>query len=428
MLSDDKLAEPAARERERAWRREEAGRALRQRARDLLGQLQRRLPGLAVHAAHAMRNLRVEESPSIASIAADGTITLDLGQCQSLHDDELLYVLAHELMHRSRLSHERSCPELRRPMNLAQDAVINDVLDHAKIGRRPRGAVRHSGARVRSAEALIVDVDGPPRAYEDIDLVGKQDAPLRGPGGELVTSVGIGSGDGGIRASSHIFPRSRAIAAIERGIAEPVRVAGCVEADDVAPMDALDLLAGTGSTHRSWSRPSRRAGGANTWLRPGRFGGMPPLRVLLDTSGSMIPHLEQALGLVRATARALGRDVLLVECDRSFVRARELTADDLDAVELLGTTEIESILLSLVCTCERRHTFLVDEVLGSLDEGFAYLDDQSDAPVLVVTDAWILPPEREPTFPVVWALVGEKGWKPTFGEVGWQEGAVPGMG
>ncbi|MFM9964970.1 MAG: DUF2201 family putative metallopeptidase [Planctomycetaceae bacterium] len=87
---------------------------------------------------------------------------------------------------------------------------------------------------------------------------------------------------------------------------------------------------------RSYARPSRRAGDRTDVALPGRNRESWIVHVVLDTSGSMWPHLPRALGALASCCAAAGVDLVhVVQCDAG------ITVDEVIPIEELGSYRVK---------------------------------------------------------------------------------------
>lgn len=184
----------------------------------------------------------------------------------------------------------------------------------------------------------------------------------------------------------------------------------------VALVDAVSESGGR--SRRSYRRLSRRAESTDL-QRPGVLGETGRLTVLLDTSGSMLPYFQQALGLLVAVAHNLSAtEVRIVQVDGTVQRDDVLGVHELEEVHVMGSTRPELFLPDYLCPkCGHSHAWILGDapptdlragmeaILGSADEVVVFSDG------LIIIDPV---PELE----VVWALFGGGfGFIPTHGRV-----------
>ena len=75
-----------------------------------------------------------------------------------LKDNELVFVLAHELLHLALRTHDRAKGSSRLEFNYAHDYIINDIL-RVELGFAsiPAGGLDMPGAREKSAEQIVLE-------------------------------------------------------------------------------------------------------------------------------------------------------------------------------------------------------------------------------------------------------------------------------
>ena len=116
------------------------------------------LPHLAGLAAAVRVNLdwRV---PTMGIFASGRLLVANPGFAARLKDNELVFVLAHELLHLALRTHDRARGCGRLEFNYAHDYIINDIL-RSELGFAtiPAGGLDMPGARARSAEDIVIEM------------------------------------------------------------------------------------------------------------------------------------------------------------------------------------------------------------------------------------------------------------------------------
>jgi predicted metal-dependent peptidase len=383
--------------------------------------------------------------PYLAGLAAQASVDLDarvptMGVFESgrmvanpafvarLDEADLLFVVAHELLHLALRTHRRALGADRMQFNVAHDYIINDLLrDALGTTRIPAGGLDMPGARLRSAEEVLLEMRRQARARGDGD-----DAPRRmwrmgdpgdaGAGGERPGDGGE-DGDvlaeaterewfGGDRATQR--ERARAIEeAARRGVAI-ARATGALSGSLLARMGLLpggsggDVDAERGAWRvppglalqrwiesvaagaRSFERAPRRASPDPDVVLPGRRREGALLVVVLDTSGSMVDSLGRALGALADACDALGIDrVRLVQCDAAVTGDELVEPADLARRRLdgWGGSDMGPALHHLAADpTVRAVVVLTDGEVCVPDERWPY------------ELAWLLPPGASPSF------------------------------
>jgi predicted metal-dependent peptidase len=377
------------------------------------------LAGLAAEA-----RVAIDERVPTMGVFASGRMVVNAAFVARLDDADLLFVVAHELLHLALRTHRRAVGADRMQFNVAHDYIINDLLREALgTARIPAGGLDMPGARLRSAEEVLLEMRLAARARGDGD-----DAPRRmwriagdgDPGDEQ--GGGPGAGDDGDDAGDVLADaterdwfgedrdaqraRAREVeAAARRGVAI-ARATGALRGSLLARMgllpgdsgDEVDAERGAwrappalalqrwiesvAAGPRTFERAPRRAAPDAGVVLPGRRREGALLVVVLDTSGSMVDSLGRALGALADACDAMGIDrVRLVQCDAA------VTADDLvEPAELV-----------------RRRL----DGWGGSDMGPALRHLAADASVraaVVLTDGDVLVPDEPWPFELLWLL------------------------
>ena len=83
---------------------------------------------------------------------------------RTLREDELLFVLAHEVFHLALRTHDRAVGSDPLRFNFAHDYIINDILrTELQVQTIPAGGLDWPGARLLSAEEILLDMEKNPR-------------------------------------------------------------------------------------------------------------------------------------------------------------------------------------------------------------------------------------------------------------------------
>src|SRR6478735_7665630 len=92
-------------------------------------------------------------------IFASGRLVANPAFTARLSNDDLVFVLAHELLHLALRTHDRAKGSGRLEFNYAHDYIINDILRVA-LGFTgiPAGGLDMPGAREKSAEQIVLDM------------------------------------------------------------------------------------------------------------------------------------------------------------------------------------------------------------------------------------------------------------------------------
>lgn len=364
-----------------------------------------RIPELAglSRSVHLVASARVPT----AAVTESERVALNPGWVDALADDDLVFVVAHELLHLLLRTHARAEPgyELRR-FNVAHDAVINDLL-RRRLGRPPpAGGVDVPGAADRSGEALARFVDEPdadPLHGDVLDprreglLLG--DAPHRGVGargGWERARVRVG----GETVALDFAAKVTALLGWSRLVAPP-------PSRRRRAVPALAAVAHGGARgeerRRSFARASRRGGDG-----PGRAREGARLAVLLDTSSSMTLGLDDALAIARWLADAAPGGVRVVTCD-GRVRDDLLLGSGGEPIPIRGGGDVELVVPPEVCEgCRVHHAYHVDGAVTDLGPGLDLLGREAPE-IVVLTDGRLAAPRVRPSrgVAITWVLVGD---------------------
>src|SRR5262245_42020752 len=115
------------------------------------------LPHLAGLAAAVRINL--DDRLPTMGIFASGRLVVNPAFTARLSNDDLVFVLAHELLHLALRTHDRARGSGRLEFNYAHDYIINDMLRHALgVAAIPAGGLDMPGAREKSAEEIVLEM------------------------------------------------------------------------------------------------------------------------------------------------------------------------------------------------------------------------------------------------------------------------------
>ncbi|QJW93010.1 vWA domain-containing protein [Frigoriglobus tundricola] len=422
---------------------ENAARALR-----LVSATLPHLSGLA----HTVR-VRVTKKYPVAAIGASGLMLVNPTVFSEAPLPDLVFVVAHELMHLALDTFGRAGHSEPKLVNVAHDYVINDILSVELNRPVPFGGLVRHGARQESLEALTAELAraaaGTPTCWtieqkkkpkrvkapktaiqqelERLGLVSPDpDEPEDdedGSGDRVGDMIGA---DEEAEREPELGPKERS-AQRERVRREAVRAVSLKEL-----RERMDQATGQGRGEdggatrtlmeavatayhppwqlalqhwldevapgpRSYAKASRRgADRADGVILAGRKREGWALHVVMDTSGSMLNTLPRILGLLASFCDAAGvTQVHIVQCDVG------VTADEwIDPAEL-GSYKATG--------------FGGSDVSPAMDELAA---DPEVRAVLVLTDGLISYPQSEPPYRVLWGLVnGSRSFHPPYGTV-----------
>jgi len=389
------------------------------------------LSGLA-----ASVQVAIDDRVPTMGVFASGRMVVNREFADRLDDRDLVFVLAHELLHLALRTHDRAKGSDRLEFNYAHDYIINDIL-RAELGYEaiPAGGLDMPGARAKSAEEIVLDMrrDASRRNPRSGVWSKESGQAAKGPqaraGGARADEQGEGEGEHGdvldARTERDWFPgeaddQAGAEEAMRQAAARSLALAramgalkglrGVAEGGQSQSMEALRglyrpawevamqrWLESVAPGDRTFSRASRRGADRTDIVLPGRRREGWMLNIVLDTSGSMVETLPRALGAIGSFCDSSGVDeVRLVQCDAA------VTADDRVPPEELTRFGI--------------HGF------GGSDMGPAmrYLaEDPFVRNVIVLTDGDIAWPDEAMPYRVLWVLTGPRpaSFAPSHGEV-----------
>jgi predicted metal-dependent peptidase len=361
-------------------------------------------------------------------VFASGRLVVNPQFVRQLKENELVFVLAHEVFHLALRTHDRAVGSDPLQFNYAHDYIINDIL-RGELGFQhvPAGGLDWPGARKMSAEEILLQMDKNPNHVQRGPGVWcavrggraarqRPDKPdTSGPHGDVL--------DG--RLERAWFPD--ADAADQRRQAEAVQEAA---ADALSLGQVMDALKGPGRGRdagtanqlvtalrglyrtpwemalqrwlesvapgpRTFVRPSRRGAERADVVLPGRKREGWILNVVLDTSGSMSGEIPRALGALADFGDAVGVDLIrLVQCDTAVTSDRFLAPGEVARHEItgFGGSDLSPALRHLA-------------------------DDPCVEAVVVLTDGDIAYPAEAMPYDVLWILPahGAVTFRPPYG-------------
>jgi predicted metal-dependent peptidase len=389
------------------------------------------LPHLAGLAAAVRVN--IDMSVPTMGVFASGRLVANPDFTAKLSERDLIFVLAHELLHLALRTHDRARGSHHIEFNYAHDYIINDMLRHALgLTQIPAGGLDMPGAREKSAEEIVLEMrrngsttPSRSRVWEGV-IVSADEAlgAARQKGGSGEDGQGADMGDVLSAARERaMFPedvedqaaRTRAMRDLAaKGIAlakamGAMRGRGMGSGGSQQNVRALRgvyrtpwqvalqrWLEGAGPSERTYARPSRRGDHHGDIVLPGRQRYTMMLNVILDTSGSMTDELPAILGAIADFCEAVGIDeIRVIQCDT------EVTGD---------------ALLSPVELAEFDVTGYGGSDLTPALQRFA--EDPRVTAAIVITDGDILYPTEPMPYAVLWAVPGaQTSFAPPYGRV-----------
>jgi predicted metal-dependent peptidase len=400
------------------------------------------------HFAGLTRVVRIELDRRVPTMGvfASGRLVVNPQFVRQLQDNELVFVLAHEIFHLALRTHDRAMGSDALQFNYAHDYIINDILrDELGFQHIPAGGLDWPGARQMSAEEILLQMERDPNQNqrgsgvwqrEDNESGGSSSRASQGgrgnqPGSEQGQDADGADGPKGDVLDSQLerewYPDENAsdqkaqAESIKEMAGKALSLGRVMEAmkgsghgaDSGAANQLVTALRGLYRTPwelalqrwlesvapgpRTFARPSRRGADRTDVVLPGHRREGWILNVVLDTSGSMTEELPRALGAIADFCDALAVDqVRLVQCDTAVTSDRFLTPDELVRHQIAGYGG------------------------SDLSPALRYLaDDARVEAVIVLTDGEItFPPEPMP-YNVLWVIpaVASPNFRPPYGAV-----------
>jgi predicted metal-dependent peptidase len=305
-------------------------------------------------------------------VFASGRLVVNPAFAEKLDDDDLIFVLAHELLHLALRTHDRARGSRALEFNYAHDYIINDILRvELGVAQVPAGGLDMPGARTRSAEEIVLEMrrnaaDMPSKTavFDGVETtVGR----LFGPGGgRQAGDDQPDAGDAlGEQREKEMFPDDVADQAEKAEALKEVASAGLALAravgalrglrgdDPGAASQVVTALRGLYRTpwevvlqrwmesvapgERTFARPSRRGADRVDLVLPGRRREGWMLNVILDTSGSMAEEIPRALGAMADFCDAVAVDqIRLLQCDVAVTSDEQLSPAELAQYQVTG--------------------------------------------------------------------------------------------
>lgn len=359
-------------------------------------------------------------------VFASGRLLANPDFTARLSADDLIFVLAHELLHLALRTHDRARGSAALEFNYAHDYIINDMLRHA-LGTTtiPAGGLDMPGARDRSAEEIVLEMRRSGHAMSartqvwegtlvSVDQV--LGAARQAPPGTVGDALDA-------RRERELFPqdsddqeaRARAMGDLAaRGMAL-AKAMGVMRGRGSGPGEqqknvqarrtplhtpwhvALQTwLEGVAPGERTFTRASRRGDHHGDVVMPGRKRHSWLLNIVLDTSASMGDEIPQALGAIGDFCDVVGVDeVRVVQCDTT------VTSDEFVPPAALADYRISG--------------YGGSDLTPALA---ALADDPRVTAAIIITDGDITYPSEPVPYAVLWALPkSSASFQPSYGRV-----------
>ncbi|MGE0037941.1 MAG: VWA-like domain-containing protein [Xanthobacteraceae bacterium] len=377
----------------------------------------------------------IDDRVPTMGVFASGRMIANREFVARLKDNELVFVLAHELLHLALRTHDRAKGSSTLEFNYAHDYIINDIL-RTELGTPiPAGGLDLEGAREKSAEEIVLSFrkggqqmqsqtrvwegravaaskvfrGGRPGAGSRSDQSGADDGEMAGDvlGDKLEREWFADDA----KAQAENAKRIEELAAKGLALAKALAALKGRGAEAGASQQVVSALRGLYRTpwqmalqkwlesvapgERTFMRPSRRSQDRSDIVLPGRKRESWMLNVLLDTSGSMTGEIPRALGAIAEFCEAMGVEcVRVVQCDTEITADAVVTPDELATFEVngFGGSDLTPAML-------------------------AFADDPRVTAAVIVTDGDIEYPREEMPYRVLWVLPARGGFCPPYGAV-----------
>lgn len=349
------------------------------------------------------RKIVLNDKVSTAYITQRGQIVVGTRFAAGLKVQQAVFLLAHEAMHYAMLHILRRKHRDKQKWNVACDAVINDLLETAKVGESIDNAVKMPGSKDKTSEKVYDELPDSPK--------GKG----KGKGQSAASDYTPGEGNSDMDESDGLDDsQAREIEEqVRQEVAQATTVAkqqGVMPAgldrwveDIINPKTPWQVLLERYMTSfvkadYSWRKPNRRHLSYGMYLPSSdKVPQMGEVVVVVDTSGSIGPELPHFLGHINAImAQCRPEKIYVMHCDAKVHKVDEFELADLPIVikEFKGGGGTDF-----------RPPFRKVEKMGIEPEVLIYL-----------TDMYGSFPEKAPKYNTVW-LSTTPNMKAPFGDV-----------
>jgi predicted metal-dependent peptidase len=359
-------------------------------------------------------------------VFASGRLVVNPGFAEKLRENELIFVLAHELLHLALRTHDRARGSHHLEFNYAHDYIINDIL-RKELGMEyvPAGGLDMPGASQRSAEEIVLEMRRNAESMPsktavfggEETTVGRVFGPTARPpaGGAAEADAGDVLGS---QREKEMFPddvaqQAEEIAAVKERASSSLALARAVGAlkglrgdDPGSTSEVVTALRGIYRTpwevvlqrwmesvapgERTFVRASRRGADRSDLVLPGRRREGWMLTVILDTSGSMVEEIPRALGAIADFCEAVAVDqIRLLQCDVAVTSDETLSPADLAhyQVQGFGGSDLTPAMTVLAANPQVRAAAIITDG-----------DIQFPADPMPYGVLWVLPPTRSANF------------------------------
>ena len=359
------------------------------------------LAGLA-----AATRVDIDDRVPTMGVFESGRMVANAAFVNKLNDNDLLFVIAHELLHLALRTHDRARGSDRLQFNYAHDYIINDIL-RAELGRTsiPAGGLDMPGARKRSAEEILLEMKRNAereRKGGDGDVLESSLEREWFPGSAENAAEQEEKAAKAAEAAAKALSLARAMGALRgvRGVdpGTQQQVVGALRGIYRTPWElALQRwIESVAPGERTFTRPSRRGAERDDIVLPGRRRQGWMLNLILDTSGSMANELAPALGAIADFCDTVAVDkVRVIQCDAAVTADHHIDPGALKAYPITGYGG------------------------SDLSPAMHHLAQDRDVrAVLIITDGDIAYPPQSMPYEVLWVLPpSASSFRPTYGRV-----------
>lgn len=357
------------------------------------------------------RKIDIEDKVSTAYITRRGRIVVGTRFAAQLKVQQAVFLLAHEAMHYAMLHLLRRKHRKPGKWNVACDAVINDLLETAKVGEFIDGGVQMPGSKDKTSEKVydeLPDQGGKGKGKGKKGQSSGQPDGTYQPGegwDDLMDEDGEGQLDDATTQEIEESIRqelAQAAAVAKQQGTMPAGMERFVE-DIINPKTPWYILLERFMTSYvkadySYRRPNRRFLSRGLYLPSAdKLPQMGTVVVVVDTSGSIGPELPHFLGHINSImAQCRPESIWVIHCDAEVHEAKEYRLEDLP--------------------------IRIDKFKGgggtSFKPPFKYVDKHDIRPEVLVylTDMYGGFPSKAPGYETVW-LSTSKDMKAPFGQV-----------
>ncbi len=384
------------------------------------------------HLAGLVGAVRVDMDDRVPTMGvfASGRMLANPEFVSRLKDNELVFVLAHELLHLALRTHDRAKGSSRLEFNYAHDYIINDIL-RVELGFAsiPAGGLDMPGAREKSAEQIVLEFrkagnqmqsrtkvwNGQAVAGDQIfgakQQVARESQDVAMAGDVLGNALEREWFSEGVDSQADNAKRIEELAAKGLALAKAMNSLKGRGTDTAASHQLMSALRGlyrpqwqvalqkwlesVAPGDRTYMRPSRRSVERSDVVLAGRKRETWMLNVLLDTSGSMTSEIPRALGAIAEFCDALAVDhIRMVQCDSEVKSDEVLSPADLAEYEVsgFGGSDLSPAMLALAA-------------------------DPHVTAAVIVTDGDIEYPPCSMPYRVLWILPARASFSPPYGVV-----------